>query len=75
MGYIIPIKSREQYMAALRVLDELPGTWSSRGAAELREFYVTPEHYAALVEAGIVKDIRTKSNGRGKKKLAKKTKS
>jgi hypothetical protein len=75
MGYIIPLKNREHFIAAIGVLNELPGTWSSRGPAEAPVLYVTPEHYDALVDAGVVKDIRTKSNGRGKKKLAKKSKS
>ena len=67
MGYIIPVKSREQYIAAIRVLEQLPGTWASRGPSSAPVLLVTDMHYQALVKAGIVSANGKEENGRGKK--------
>ena len=75
MGHIIRIKSREQYFAALNVLDYLPGTWHSRGPTESAILFVTDEHYKALMKAGVVSTNGTEGKARGKKATGKKTKS
>jgi hypothetical protein len=75
MGHIIRIQSREQYFAALNVLDYLPGTWHSRGPTESAVLFVTDEHFKALVKAGVVPANGKEGKARGKKATAKKTKS
>jgi hypothetical protein len=49
----IHITSREQYIQILEVLDRVGGTWQGVGGKE-RYLLVTPTHYHALVEAGVV---------------------
>jgi len=67
MGHVIRIQSREQLLAAYRVLDTLPGTWHSRGSAETPTLLVLDTHYKALVEAGVVSPNGKEENSRGKK--------
>jgi hypothetical protein len=73
MNYIIPMKSREQYVAALDVLFDLPGTWHCRGTPESPVLIVAEPHLKALVKAGVVSVNGKKGNARGKK-TAKKSK-
>ncbi len=75
MGHVIRIQSRDQYKAALRVLDTLPGTFHSRGPTESALLFVTDEHYQALIKAGVIQANGIEGNGRGKKGVAKKVKS
>ncbi|MSU79365.1 MAG: hypothetical protein EXS16_14905 [Gemmataceae bacterium] len=74
MGHIIRIRSREQYMAALNVLDYLPGTWHSRGAGEFPVLLVLDSHFQALVKAGVVQVNGNEGKARGQK-ATKKTQS
>ncbi len=67
MGHVIRIQSREQYMAALNVLDYLPGTWHSRGAGEFPILLVLDSHFQALVKAGVVEANGNEVKDRGKK--------
>ena len=75
MGHVIRIKSREQYMAALNVLDYLPGTWHSRGPTESALLFVNEEHYKALLKAGVIPLNGKEGKARGKKTTGKKAKS
>jgi len=72
VGHAIRIQSDEQYIAALRVLDNLPGTWAGRGSWEEPILLVTDAHYKALVEAGVVPWNGKKDKLHGKKTTAKK---
>ena len=72
MGYLIRMKSRKQYLAALEVLDLLPGTWHCRGSPECPVLSVTEAHLTALVKAGVVSASGKKAKARGKKTTAKK---
>ncbi len=74
MRHVIRIQNREQYKAALRVLDTLPGTFHSRGPTESALLFVTDEHYQALVKARVIYANGMEGNGRGKKAVAKKAK-
>lgn len=49
----VPIKSREQYIKAIEVLDRVGGTWQGVGFDE-RFLLVSPRQYEALVEAKVV---------------------
>jgi hypothetical protein len=75
MGHIFRVHSREQYKAALHVLDYLPGTFHSQGPSDSAVLFVTDEHYQALVEAGVIPANGVKEKGRGKKTVGKKAKS
>ena len=75
MANIIRIKSRDQLIAAYRVLDRLPGTWHSRGPAEAPTLLVLDSHYEALVKAGVVAPNGKEGKARGKKTPAKKNSS
>ena len=85
MGHIVRIRSKEQYIAALGVLDYVEGTWHARGPASDPVLLLTDKQFNALVEAGVVrandKEVqpgRNNSKGvktRGKKATGKKAKS
>jgi hypothetical protein len=75
MGHVIRIQNKEHFMAALEVLDFLPGTWHCRGTPEVPILLVTDSHYKALVRAGVVQANGKPEKTRGKKTAAKKTKS
>jgi hypothetical protein len=76
MGHIVRIQSREQMIAAIGVLDELPGMWHGRGTPEAPVLLVLDSHYEALVKAGVVVPANgKKGKPRGKKTTAKKGKS
>jgi hypothetical protein len=67
VGHIIRIQNREQYKAALNVLDYLPGTWHSRGPSDTPILFVLDSHYKALVKAGVVAANGKEGKARGKK--------
>ena len=75
MGHAVRIRSREQYIEALRVLDRMPGTWRGIGPASDPVLLLTEAQYNALVKAGVVPSSDKKVQPRGKKAVAKKTKS
>ena len=75
MGHIVRIQSREQFVAALRVLDTLPGTWHSRGPAETPLLLVHDAQYKALVDAGVVTTNGKTGTSRGKKATPKENRS
>ena len=75
MGHIVHIQDREHFVAALRVLDKLPGMWHSRGSAETPSLIVLDSHYQALVKAGVISPNGTEEKSHGKKRSAKKAKS
>ena len=67
MGFIIRMKSPEQYLAALDVLLDLPGTWHCRGTPDAPVLFVTEAHLKALVNASVVSANGKEGKGRGKK--------
>lgn len=75
MGHVICMQSRDQYLAALRVLDELPGTWHCRGPVENPVLLVTDSHYKQLVKAGVVSANGKNGKSNGKKSPTRKAKS
>ena len=75
MGHTVHIQSREQYIAALDVLDNVDGTWRGIGPSSAPVLLLTDKQYKALVAAGVVTPNGKEVKGRGKKATAKKTKS
>ena len=75
MGHKIHIQSKEQHMAAVRVLDTVKGTWLGIGTSADPIIVVTDEQYRALVAAGVIDANGKEDNARGKKATAKKAKS
>ena len=75
MGHVVKILSREQYIAALRVLDVVPGTFHASGPSSSPTLVLGDTQYHALVEAGIIAANGKEGNARGKKANAKKSKS
>jgi predicted RNase H-like HicB family nuclease len=65
MGHVIRIQNQKQHIAALRVLDELPGTWHSRATADGPVLLVLDSHFEALVRAGVVSTNKKKHEARG----------
>jgi len=75
MGHAIHIHSREQYIEALRVLNKVPGTWRGIGPSTDPVLLLTDAQYNALLLAGVISSNDKKAQPRGKKAIAKKTKS
>ena len=61
----VPIKSREQYIKAIEVLDHVGGTWHGVGRKEWF-LLVTEAQYKALVEAKVIPQDTEKDSKRGK---------
>jgi hypothetical protein len=74
MGHAVRIHSREQYIRALRVLNNVAGTWQGIGPSSAPVLLLTDPQYQALVEAGVVSANDKEVKGRGKKAPAKKSK-
>jgi hypothetical protein len=74
MGHAIRIESREQYIQALRVLDNVEGTWRGIGPSSDPVLLLTDAQYNALVEAGVVPSSNREVKARGKKAAGKNTK-
>jgi hypothetical protein len=75
MGHKVHIQSKEQHIEALRVLDNIKGTWLGIGPSSAPVMVVTDEQFNALVAAGVVAADGKGVKARGKKATAKKTKS
>ena len=75
MGHAIHIRSLEQYTQIIRVVDKLKGTWQWVGSAEDPILLATESQYKALQKAGVVPSNNKEVQPRGKKVVAKKTKS
>ena len=75
MAHLIQIRDRDHFVAALRVLDKLPGMWQSRGPAGSPALLVLDSHYEALVKAGVISPNGKQEKSRGKKTPVKKGKS
>lgn len=75
MGHALHIRSKEQFIEALRVLDHVQGTWQGIGTSEAPILLLTDAQYNALVEAGVVPAKDKEVKARGKKATSKKTKS
>jgi hypothetical protein len=75
MGHVVHLQSREQFVAAIGVLNELPGTWHSRGSESAPVLLLLDPHYDALVKAGVIRPKGTGGKGNGKKTSAKSAKS
>lgn len=54
MGHKVHIQSKEQHLAALRVLDRVKGTWLGIGSSSAPVLVVTDRQFNALVAAGVV---------------------
>jgi hypothetical protein len=67
MGHRVHIQSKEQHIAALRVLDYMRGTWLGIGPSSAPVLVVTDEQFSALVEAGVVPANAKEVKARGKK--------
>jgi hypothetical protein len=74
MGHAVRIESREQYMAALGVLDNVEGTWHGVGPSSSPILLLTDQQFKALVKAGVVKPNGKEDKIRGKKAAGKKAK-
>jgi hypothetical protein len=75
MGHKVRIHSKEQHIAALRVLDCMKGTWLGIGPSSAPVLVVTDEQYSALVEAGVVPANGKEVQARGKKATPRKARS
>ena len=75
MGHVVRIQSREQFIAAITVLDKVKGTWHGIGTSAAPVLLLTDEQYNALVEAGVVQANGKEVKARGKKAAARKKKS
>ncbi len=75
MAHVIRVKSRQQYIDAVRVLEKLPGTWHCRGPSTTPVLMVADSHYQALVQAGVISANGKRDMAHGKKKSANKGKS
>jgi hypothetical protein len=71
MGHMVRIRSREHYLAALHVLNNVEGTWRARGPASEPVLLLTDAQYRALVEAGVVPFNDTEVQTSAKKKRTK----
>ena len=67
MGHIIHNQSKEQDIAAIRVLNHTKGTWLGIGTSAAPAIVVTDEQFKALVEAGVVSANGEEVKARGKK--------
>jgi hypothetical protein len=74
MGHIVRIQSREQYIAALNVLDYVEGTFHARGPSSAPVLFVADNQFSALVKAGVISANGKEVMPRGKKTTAKKVK-
>jgi hypothetical protein len=72
MGHAVHIRSQDQYIQAVRVLDNVPGTWRGVGPSSAPVLLVTDMQYEALVEAGVVRANDKEVQPRGKKAAPKK---
>lgn len=75
MGHQVRIQSKEQHIAALRVLDYMKGTWLGVGPSSAPVLVVTDEQFNALVEAGVVPASGNEVQARAKKAAPRKAKS
>ncbi len=75
MGHAVHIRSKEQYIQAIRVLDKVAGTWQGVGPSSDPVLLLTEAQFQALVTAGVVPAVDKEVKARGKKATAKKTKS
>jgi hypothetical protein len=75
MLHPVRIKSKEQYKAAIEVLDNVNGTWHARGPSSDPVLLLPDEHYNALIKAGVIPANGNEVKPRVKKAITKKTKS
>jgi hypothetical protein len=75
MGHAVHIRSKEQYVRALRVLDKLGTTWQGTGTSADPVMLLTDAQFNALVEAGVIPANDREVKPRGQKAPAKKAKS
>ena len=75
MDHVVHLQSREQYIAALRILDVVPGTFHASGPSSSPVLVLGDTHYQALVNAGVIVAKPQEDSARGKKTNAKKAKS
>lgn len=74
MGHVVHIRSKEQFIQVIGVLNEMPGTWHLTGTPEDRVLLLTDAHYKALVKARVIPANDKEVKRRGKKAAAKNAK-
>jgi hypothetical protein len=67
MAHAVRIQSKEQYIAAIRVLNQVPGTWHGVGPSSAPVLLLTEPQFRALVAAGVVPTNGKQVSARGKK--------
>jgi hypothetical protein len=75
MAHAVPIHSHEQFVEAIRVLDQADGTWQGVGSSSARVLLLTDAQCNALVAAGVVSPNDREVKTPGKKKTGNRTKS
>jgi hypothetical protein len=75
MEYTIRLQSREQYIAALRILNVVPGIFHASGPSSSPILVLGDTQYQALMNAGVITANGKEERVRGKKTSAKKAKS
>jgi hypothetical protein len=70
MAHIVRLQSNEQFVKAIKVLNELPGMWHSRGTEEVTELLLLDSHYEALINAGVIPANGKQGESCGKKATA-----
>jgi hypothetical protein len=74
MGHAVHIRSQEQFVEVLRVLNKLSGTWRGIGTSSEPVLLLTDAQFNALVAAGVVPANDKEGSAHGKKATAKKAK-
>ncbi len=75
MSHRIHIKSHEQHLAAIRILDRVKGTWIGLGTSADPVIVVNDQQFDAMVEAGVVAPNGKEVKAHGAKAASKKSKS
>jgi cell division GTPase FtsZ len=73
MGHAVHIQSREQHIAALKVLDRVKGMWTGVGTSSDPVLLLSDRQFKALVKAGVIQPNGKEGKARGKKAKARKT--
>jgi hypothetical protein len=75
MGHVVRLQSREQYTAALNILDVVPGTFHASGPSSGPTLVLGDTQYQALIDAGVIVGNGKERKAHGKKAGNKKAKS
>jgi hypothetical protein len=75
MEHIVRLQSREQYTAALNILDVVPGTFHASGPSSGPTLVLGETQYQALIDAGVIAGNGKEQKGNGTKARHKKANS